>query len=70
MVKLGDVDGNGEVDIIDMALIKRDILDKQKLTSEYKKAAKVGTNDNGEIDIIDMACIKRQILGTQLITLK
>ena len=31
VVKMGDCSGDGSVDIIDMALIKRDILDSQKV---------------------------------------
>ena len=67
VVKLGDVDGTGEVDIIDMALVKRDLIGTQKLNGCYKDAAKVASEPNEEIDIIDMALIKRQILGTQMI---
>ncbi len=68
VVKLGDVNGDGEVDIIDMALVKRDIIGTQKLDSFYKTAGNISTEDN-EIDIIDMALIKRNIIGTGSITL-
>ena len=68
VVKLGDVNGDGEVDIIDMALVKRDIIGTQKLTGIYKNAGKV-SNSGEEIDIIDMALIKRNIIGTSNITL-
>ena len=67
VVKLGDVDGTGEVDIIDMALVKRDIIGTQKLAGFYRVAAKVASEPEQEVDIIDMALIKRQILGTQMI---
>ena len=70
VVKMGDCSGDGSVNIIDMALIKRDILDKQKLEGVYYKAAKVGTNIDGKIDIIDMAYIKRQILGKEQLTIR
>lgn len=68
VVKLGDVNGDGTVDIIDMALIKRHLTGKQLLKDEYKTAGKI-TADSEEIDIIDMALIKRQLMGTQDITL-
>ena len=68
IVKLGDVNGDGEVDIIDMALIKRDINNTQKLQDLYKQAGNLST-DTQEIDIIDMALIKRNIVGSQLITI-
>lgn len=65
-IKMGDVNGDGEVDIIDMALIKRDIGNTQKLKGIYMQAADLDYNKQ-EIDIIDMALIKRQIDGSQLI---
>ena len=68
IVKHGDVNGDGEVDIIDMALIKRDINNTQKLQDLYKQAGNLST-DTQEIDIIDMALIKRHIVGSQLITI-
>ena len=66
-IKLGDVNGDGEVDIIDMALIKRQILGTQALEGVYRLAADTDSSD--DIDIIDMALVKRQILGTQALTL-
>lgn len=68
VVKLGDVDGDGIVDIIDMALIKRHLNGTQMLSGDFKLAGKI-TKDSNEIDIIDMALIKRQLMGTQDITL-
>ena len=71
VIKMGDVDGNGSVNIIDMALVKRDIIDIQKLDGIYKVAGKVSSNNkNEEINIIDMAYVKRLILGVEPITLK
>ena len=68
IVKLGDANGDGIVDIIDMALIKRHINGKEKLTDTYLRAGNL-SDDTQEIDIIDMALIKRHIVGSQLITL-
>ncbi len=69
VVKLGDCNGDGQIDIIDMALIKRDISNKQKLANEFKKAGKI-SEEGTEIDIIDMALIKRYISGYQPIKIK
>lgn len=68
VIKLGDVEGDGVVDIIDMALIKRHLTGTQTLKNEFKTAAKI-TKESNEVDIIDMALIKRQLMGTQDITL-
>lgn len=68
VIKLGDVNGDGAVDILDMALIKRHLMGTQKLKDEYKKAGKI-TSQTEDIDILDMALIKRQLMKTQYITL-
>ena len=68
IVKLGDVNGDGEVDIIDMALVKRHISGRAKLTDVYLTAGILQENV-ADIDIIDMALLKRHISQKQLITL-
>ena len=68
IVKLGDVNGDGEVDIIDMALVKRHISGRAKLTEIYISAGILQENVT-DIDIIDMALLKRHISQKQLITI-
>ena len=68
IVKLGDVNGDGEVDIIDMALGKRHISGRAKLTEIYISAGILQENVT-DIDIIDMALLKRHISQKQLITI-
>ncbi len=70
IIKLGDVNGTGTVDILDMAHIQRDLTDYQKLENEYKEAAKISSKGGEEINIIDMALIRRYLTGTQDIKLK
>lgn len=65
VVKLGDCNGDGNIDIIDMALIKRHLINTSKLQNEFKCAAKLSTNSSDEIDIIDMALMKRYLIGKQ-----
>ena len=67
-VKYGDVNGDGNVDIIDLAYIKRNLLGTIKLENCYQKAGNLQKNSQ-EIDIIDMALLKRFLLGTQSIGL-
>ena len=57
----GDVNGDGEVDVIDYILVKRRVLGTATLTSEQQSRADV--NKDGEIDIIDYTIIKRIALG-------
>ena len=67
-VKLGDVDGNTEVDIIDLAIMKRHLIGTMKLEKEYYLAGMIQKNAI-EIDIIDLAILKRVLIGTANITL-
>lgn len=68
VVKIGDVNGDGLTDIIDMALIKRHLMEKITISDVYYKAAQLD-KENAELDIIDMALIKRFLLGKQAITI-
>ncbi len=68
LIKLGDVNGNAEVDVIDLALMKRHLMETQKLTSVYYKAGMI-QKDGTEIDVIDLALLKRVLVGTTTITL-
>ena len=56
----GDTNGDGQVDMIDLALIQRDILEIKGLTSYYKQAA--DTSKNNVIDMIDLAQVLRCVL--------
>ena len=68
VVKKGDNNGDGEVDVIDLALIKRHLMGTQKLSGFYFEA---GTLQNGEaeIDVIDLALLKRVLMKTTQIIL-
>ncbi len=62
----GDVNGDGNVSLIDMVYIKRDILGINKLSGTKVIAA--NTNKKDGIGLIDMVYIKRQILGISTIS--
>lgn len=68
VVKLGDVNGDGEIDIIDMALIKRHLIGKQTLKKEFYEAGKLKDRTSA-LDVIDLALIKRHLIGTSSIML-
>ncbi|MBR4830243.1 MAG: hypothetical protein IKZ96_00535 [Bacilli bacterium] len=59
-VVVGDVNGNGTIDIIDYIRIMKDIMDTEKLTGAFGKAADV--NGNNSIDIIDYIRIMKIIM--------
>lgn len=61
IVIYGDVNGDGEVDLFDFALIKRAILGISEPSGIYWKAA--DCNKDGELDLFDFAVVKRYILG-------
>ncbi len=62
MLPLGDVNGDGEVDVMDYMLVKRHVLQTMILSGEQQARADV-TGD-GEIDIKDYTIVKRIVLGT------
>lgn len=57
----GDVNGDGEVDVIDYLMVKRQVLGTAELTPAEKQRADV--NLDGEIDVIDYTIVKRIALG-------
>lgn len=67
-IKLGDVNSDGEVDIIDMALLQRHLMGIIVLKDNQYVAAKL-QKDSSEIDIIDMALLQRHLMEVQYITL-
>ena len=61
---LGDTDGDGAITDADYLSIKNDIMDIEKLSGVYKKAADI--NGNNKIDIIDYIRVKKIIMGGNL----
>ena len=61
---LGDTDGDGAIADADYLSIKNDIMDIEKLSGVYKKAADINGND--KIDIIDYIRVKKIIMGDNL----
>lgn len=57
---IGDVNGNGKIDIIDYIRIMKDIMNTEKLLGVYALSADV--NNNNKIDIIDYIRIMKIIM--------
>ena len=64
---LGDVNGDGEEDAIDLLLIKRKLLGTHNLEGAYSLASDL--NKDNVIDAIDLLLQKRHLLGTHKIEL-
>lgn len=57
----GDVNGNGEIEILDLVYVKRALLGVIKLDGAYAKAADVNKREG--IEILDLVYVKRALLG-------
>ncbi len=60
-IVLGDVNGDGNVDVLDVTLVMRYVLVLVDFTEEQKIAADVGKD--GNIDILDVTLIMQYVLG-------
>ncbi len=63
--KLGDINGDNLISIIDYTLIRLDILGLKNLQQENRSCADI--NCDGQITIIDYTCIRLHILGLKSI---
>ena len=61
IVVFGDIDGDGEIGIIDLARMKKYLLELVKFNAYESTAADV--NRDNSISIIDLARLKKHILG-------
>lgn len=68
IVKMGDINGDGIADAIDLLLIKRHLLSTSILENEKYNAANL--NYDGVVDAVDLLLMKRYLLGTNYITIK
>ena len=67
VVKLGDVNGDGRTDAIDLLLIKRYLLNTYEIEGIYSVAGDL--NYDKSVDAIDLLLEKRHLLGTSIINL-
>ena len=65
IVIYGDNNGDGEIDIIDLLKVQKNLLKVGKLEGAYLKASDV--NKDGEVDIVDLLKIQKHILNVNKI---
>lgn len=61
LIIYGDVDGDGQIYVADMANIKQHLLKSNELTGDFKKAADI--SKKGTVTISDLISIKKKLLG-------
>ena len=61
----GDVNGDGEINIVDYIKLLKHVLNSKKLTNEYLKAADI--NKDGMADIVDLIKVQKHVLGAKTI---
>ena len=63
--KKGDVNGDGAIDVIDIAAMRLHFLGKRNLTGQ--EFASADANSDGVIDVIDIAAMRLHFLGKKLL---
>lgn len=58
---LGDVNGDGTVNITDMALVYQYLTEQTEFTDDHKKAADV--NQDGAVDVYDLQRLYEAVTG-------
>ncbi len=66
VIKKGDTNNDGNINAVDLAAVKMDILGVKKLQGDAIKAGDV--NGDGVINAVDLAAIKMHILGVKTIS--
>ncbi len=65
LIIYGDNNGDGNIDIVDLLKVQKDILGVNKLSDGYREASDV--NRDGVVDIVDLLKIQKHILGVSRI---
>jgi endo-1,3-1,4-beta-glycanase ExoK len=60
-IKLGDITGDGKIDVEDVTLVKQYVLGLKLFTNDQKEAADV--NGDKKINVIDVVLIMKKALG-------
>ncbi|MCD8026247.1 MAG: dockerin type I domain-containing protein [Clostridiales bacterium] len=57
----GDVNGDGEINVIDVTLVQKASVNLEKLSDEQTILADV--NDDGRVSVLDATCIQKAVVG-------
>lgn len=60
IVIFGDLNGDGEISIVDLGMVQKHLLNKSKLSGAYLKAS--DTDKNGSVSIVDLGVIQKHLL--------
>ncbi len=63
---LGDVNGDGKINVMDYGLLKKAVMGKAQLNDA--QTARGDVNGNNKLDVLDYAFIKKHVMGTYTIT--
>lgn len=64
-VKLGDINGDGKIDVVDMAMLQAHL--KKTYTLKGNEAVAADINKDGKIDVVDMAMLQAHLKRTYTI---
>ena len=67
VIKKGDPNFDGVIDVIDLAVVKMHILGMNKVADASNEFKACDINDDGQIDVVDLAAIKMDILNIRKI---
>ena len=67
VVKMGDINGDGVIDAVDLLKLRRVLLSKDKIDGVYKESA--NTYKDEDIDAVDLLKIRKHLLKTDSINI-
>lgn len=66
LVLLGDINADGKISIVDLILVRKQLLGMSSTKNEYFQASDV--NQDGKVSIVDLIFIRKHLLGLSSIS--